>query len=113
MATQERDDAPAVVARPPEFPEATPHPTAPAVGSLNQLLDVSVTVTAELGRIRLPIAKILNLGLGSILELNRTVAEAVDLLVQGVPLARGEIVVVDDRYAIRIKEIVDPKLQKK
>lgn len=112
MPAPTQDDAPAVVARPPEFPEAIPNPTTSAIGSLNQLLDVSVTVTAELGRIRLPISKVLHLGLGSILELNRTTSEAVDLLVQGVPLARGEIVVVDDRYAIRIKEIVDPKMKK-
>ncbi len=78
-------------------------------GSLDSLLDVTVTVSAELGRITLPISEVLKLGLGSVLELNRAVSEPVDLIVQGVKLARGEVVVVEDRFAIRIQEILDPK----
>jgi len=66
-------------------------------------------VTAELGRMTLSIADILKLGLGSVVSLDRTVSEPVDLLVQGVPFARGEVVVIEDRFAIRIREILDPK----
>jgi flagellar motor switch protein FliN/FliY len=97
-----------VVARMPEFAELTPA-VAAAAGSINHLLDVTVTVTAELGRVTLAIGDILKLGLGSVLQLDRTVADPVDLMVQGVRLARGEVVVVDDRFAIRIKEIADTK----
>lgn len=80
-----------------------------AAGSLDQLLDVTCTLTAELGRRKLSIAEVLKLNGGAILELDRSVSEPVDVMVQGVLLARGEVVVVEDRFAIRIKEIVDAK----
>jgi flagellar motor switch protein FliN/FliY len=76
---------------------------------LGGLVDVKVTVTAELGRVTLAIGEVLKLGVGSVLELNRGVAEPVDLMVQGVRLARGEVVVVDDHFAIRITELAEPK----
>ena len=57
----------------------------------------------------LPISTVLNLNVNSVLELKRGVNEPVDLLVQGVLLARGEVVVVDDCFAIRIKDIPEPK----
>lgn len=98
-----------VVARVADFTEqaAASSPGTPA--PLDRLLDVTVSVTAELGRVTLPISAVLNLNVNSVLELNRGVAEPVDLLVQGVLLARGEVVVVDDCFAIRIKEIAEPK----
>src|SRR5436190_1145745 len=80
--------ASSVVARPADFPELDPKPTAAASGSLNQLLDVSVAVTAEVGRVTLSIADILKLGPGAVVGLDRAVAEPIDLLVQGVPFAR-------------------------
>jgi flagellar motor switch protein FliN len=92
-----------------EFPEFAAIAPAAAAGSLNQLLDVSVSVTAELGRVILSIGDILKLGLGSVVGLDRAVSEPIDLLVQGVPFARGEVVVIEDRFAIRIHEILDPK----
>jgi len=92
-----------------DFPELAPRSTDAPIGSLNHLYDVSVNVTAELGRMTLSIADILKLGLGSVVSLDRTVSEPVDLLVQGVPFARGEVVVIEDRFAIRIREILDPK----
>ncbi len=97
-----------VLARVPEFAELTSAAT-PTGGTIKQLLDVTVTINAELGRVTLPIGDILKLGIGSVLELNRNISEPVELVVQGVPLARGEVVVVDDRFAIRIQEIVEPK----
>lgn len=100
---------PEIEARFPEFAEMEGHAPPGPPGSLDSLLDVTVTVSAELGRITLPISEVLKLGLGSVLELNRAVSEPVDLIVQGVKLARGEVVVVEDRFAIRIQEILDPK----
>jgi flagellar motor switch protein FliN len=99
-----------VIAHVADFPELTQEGAAAAgLGSLNSLMDVTVTVTAELGRIKRSIGSILKLGVGSVVDLDRNMAEPVDLLVQGTLLARGEVVVVEDRFAIRIKEIVDPK----
>ena len=81
----------------------------PAARPLDHLLDVKVLATVELGRATLTIGEVLKLGVGSVVELDRLVFEPVDLIVQGVPLARGEVVVVDDHFAIRIKEIVNRK----
>jgi flagellar motor switch protein FliN/FliY len=81
-------------------------------GSLDSLLDVSVSVSAELGRTTLSIADILKLDVGSVIGLDRNVSEPVALLVQGVPFARGEVVVIDHCFAIRIREIIDTKFGK-
>ncbi len=70
--------------------------------------DVNITVWAELGRIEMPIRELLQLGDGTVLKLNRPVAQPVDLVAQGVRLARGEVVVVDDYFAIRVTEIERP-----
>ena len=98
-----------VVARMADFPEFTAQDVSAPAGSLNQLLDVAVAVTAELGRVTLSISDILKMGHGSIVGLERPVSDPIDLLVQGVPFARGEVVVIDDRFAFRITEIVDSK----
>jgi flagellar motor switch protein FliN len=97
-------DRPDVVAKVAEFAELTSRGPGTDPAPLDRLLDVAVTVTAELGRVTLSIGGVLKLGIGSVLELDRSVTEPVDLMVQGVRLARGEVVVVDDRFAIRIKE---------
>ena len=57
----------------------------------------------------MPIGELLQLGEGAVLKLNRAVSEPVDLIAQGVRVARGEVVVVDDCFAIRIKEIENSK----
>ena len=100
---------PGIVASVADYPEFSSIVAASETGSLNHLMDVAVCVTAELGRVTMSIGDILKLGLGSVVELDRAVSEPVDLLVQGVPFARGEVVVIEDRFAIRIQEILDPK----
>ena len=77
--------------------------------SLQNLLDVSVKVRAELGQTRLQIGEVLKLGVGSVICLDRAVSEPVELMVEGVCLARGEVVVVNDRFAIRIQHIPRPQ----
>ena len=99
---------PGRIAETPEFPEFAAK-AGDAAGSLNHIYDVSVHVTAELGRVTVSIADILKLGVGAVVGLDRLVSDPIDLLVQGVPFARGDVVVVDDRFAIRIREILDPK----
>jgi flagellar motor switch protein FliN/FliY len=98
-----------VVTRVAEFAQLAADPDGAPVSSLDSLLDIKVGVTAELGRISLPIGEVLKLSVGSVLELDRLVSEPVELFVQGRRLARGEVVVVDDRFAIRIKDLAEPK----
>lgn len=75
---------------------------------LDLLVDVPLTITAELGRTVLSIADILSLDRGSVIELDRAPADPVDLLVNGQIVANGEVVVVDDKFGIRILNIVNP-----
>ena len=72
---------------------------------LNRFQDVQVTVAAELGRINVSIHDLLDLTEGSVFELNRSISAPVELIAQGIPLGNGEVVVVEDSFAIRIKEI--------
>ena len=108
-ADQTSGERSAVVTRVAEFAQLTADPSGLPVSSLDSLLDIKVGVTAELGRINLPIGEVLKLSVGSVLELDRLVSEPVELFVQGRRLARGEVVVVDDRFAIRIKDLAEPK----
>lgn len=90
---------------PVEFPNVAAAQTPGGRVSLNRFYDVSMTVSVELGRVTMPIGELLQLTEGAVIELDRQVSEPVDVIAQGVRLARGEVVVVDDRYAVRITEI--------
>ena len=72
----------------------------------DRLHDVCVPVWAELGRAEMLIGELLQLGEGSVIRLDRSVGDPVDLISQGVKLARGEVIVVDDHFAIRVCNIV-------
>jgi flagellar motor switch protein FliN/FliY len=98
-----------LIAKVADFEELTPAAPTGASAALDRLLDVTVSVTAELGRATLAVGEVLKLGVGSVVRLDRGLSEPVDLFVQGVRLARGEVVVVDDCFAVRIKEIVASK----
>ncbi len=74
--------------------------------NLGMLLDVNLRVTVELGRTRLKIRDILNLAAGSVVELQKAASEPVDILVNGALLASGEVVVVDDNFAVRITKLL-------
>jgi flagellar motor switch protein FliN len=75
---------------------------------LHRLEDVPVELAVEIGRTRMTIAETLALGPGAIVSLNRLAGEPVDLLVNGKPIARGEVVVIDEEFGLRITEIVGP-----
>jgi flagellar motor switch protein FliN/FliY len=77
--------------------------------NIQMLLDINLNVTIELGRTRLSIRKILELGPGSIIELDRLAGEPVDLLVNDKVVAKGEVVVVDEYFGIRIISLVSPE----
>lgn len=88
-----------------QLPESRPQRD----GSLERFYDVNIPVWAELGRVEMPIGELMRLDAGTVLRLDRPVGEPVDIVSQGVTLARGEVVVVDDCFAVRIKEIQDSK----
>lgn len=82
---------------------------APATGDLRRLSAVPVDLTVEMGRTRMTVGEALELRQGSIITLNRMAGEPVDLLVNGAPIARGEVVVIDEQFGLRVTEMVgDP-----
>jgi flagellar motor switch protein FliN len=74
--------------------------------SIGLLMHVPLRLTVELGSAKMSVAEILKLGTGSVVELDRAVDHPVDLLVNDKPIARGEIVAVDDSFALRITELI-------
>ena len=72
------------------------------------IMDIPLDVTVELGRVRMLIKDVLELSSGSIVELDRVAGEPVDLLVNGRLVAKGEVVVIEDNFGIRLTEIVSP-----
>ena len=77
-------------------------------GNIDRLMDVSLTVTIELGRTRETISTVMEYGDQSLIELDRSVGEAVDVLVNGELFARGEVVTVSENFGVRITELVNP-----
>jgi flagellar motor switch protein FliN/FliY len=80
--------------------------TAKSAADLEQVFDVPVMVSAVLGNSRMPIGDLLKLSPGAILELDRRVGEAIDILVNNRLVARGEVVLVDDRLGVTMTEII-------
>ncbi len=76
--------------------------------NLDFILDIPLLVTVELGRARFPIQDLLKIGEGSVLELNKLVGEPLEVLVNGKPVARGEVVVVNEKFALRLTDIAQP-----
>ncbi len=76
---------------------------------LDMLLDVPLEVDVELGRARMTIQDLLALGPGSVIELDKVAGEALDILVNNRLVARGEAVVVNDKFGVRITDIVSPQ----
>ena len=75
---------------------------------INMILDIPVQLTVELGRTRIPIKHILQLAQGSVVELEALAGEPMDVLVNGYLIAQGEVVVVNDKFGIRLTDIVTP-----
>lgn len=88
---------------------SAPPPAAnPAGNDINLILDIPVQLTVELGRTRIPIKNILQLAQGSVVELDAMAGEPMDVLVNGYLIAQGEVVVVNDKFGIRLTDIVTP-----
>ena len=82
----------------------------PAAGDVNLevILDVPVTLSMEVGRTRVPIRNLLQLNQGSVVELDRAAGEPLDVFVNGTLIAHGEVVVVNERFGIRLTDVVSP-----
>ena len=76
--------------------------------NLDVILDVPVTIALEVGRARVPIRNLLQLNPGSVLELERGAGEPLDLYVNGTLIAHGEVVVINDRFGVRLTDVVSP-----
>jgi flagellar motor switch protein FliN/FliY len=76
--------------------------------NLDVILDVPVTLSLEVGRTRLPIRSLLQLNQGSVVELERSTGEPLDVFVNGTLVAHGEVVVVNDKFGIRLIDVVSP-----
>ncbi len=100
--------APAETVAPAAFTNFTPTSTTGAGNDLNMILDIPVQLTVELGRTRIPIKHILQLAQGSVVELETLAGEPMDVLVNGYLIAQGEVVVVNDKFGIRLTDIVTP-----
>lgn len=80
--------------------------TAKTAADLEQLFDVPVTVSAVLGNSRMPVGDLLRIGPGTVLELDRKVGEAIDIYVNNRLVARGEVVLVEDKLGVTMTEII-------
>ena len=83
-------------------------PAGAAGNDINMILDIPVQLTVELGRTKIPIKHILQLAQGSVIELDALAGEPMDVLVNGYLIAQGEVVVVNDKFGIRLTDIVTP-----
>ncbi len=89
--------------------QATPAPRGGSTdGNLDVILDVPLSLTLEVGRTRLSIRELLKLTQGSVIELDRVAGEPLDVMINGTLVAHGEVVVVNDKYGVRLTDVVSP-----
>jgi len=79
-----------------------------ANNNLDFILDIPVEVSVEVGRAKLSIGELLKLGQGSVVELNKLAGEPLEIFVNGKLMARGEVVVVNEKFAIKLMDIINP-----
>ncbi|WP_445005326.1 flagellar motor switch protein FliN [Halomonas mongoliensis] len=122
MAEQAAAEADSAAAAPPPPPAPAParaagdsvfRPLEQGSGSrgardLEMIMDIPVKLAVELGRTRITIKQLLELAQGSVIELDGLAGEPMDILINGYLIAQGEVVVVEDKYGIRITEIITP-----
>ncbi len=84
-------------------------PTGPLPENLAVIMDIELVATARLGKVEIPLSEVLNFGPGSIIEVGHLIDEPVELLVNDKLIARGDVVVVDEKFGLRITEIVSPE----
>lgn len=79
-----------------------------ADAGLGMIMDIPITLTVEVGQARMSIGRLLALGQGAVVELDRVAGEPLDVLANGTLVARGEVVVVEDKFGIRLTEVLSP-----
>lgn len=91
-----------------QFEQATqPGAAAASEPDLSRVSDIPMELSVEIGRTHMTVGETLQLSVGSVVTLEREAGHAVDLLVNGTAIARGEVVVVDEQYGLRVTEIID------
>jgi len=91
-----------------QFSPLSQGPHSEVAGNIGLLMDVSMQLTVELGRTKMLIKDILGMGEGTIVELDKLAGEPVDLLVNGKLIAKGEVVVIDENFGVRVTDIISP-----
>jgi flagellar motor switch protein FliN/FliY len=108
LAESKPDEVQTDTVAPAAFQNFSPTSGGGAGNDINMILDIPVQLTVELGRTRIPIKHILQLAQGSVVELDAMAGEPMDVLVNGYLIAQGEVVVVNDKFGIRLTDIVTP-----
>jgi len=91
-----------------QFPDIANFSADGQESNINLLMDVHMEMTVELGRTKKSIKEILGMGEGTVIELDKLAGEAVDVLVNGQLIAKGEVVVIDENFGVRVTEIINP-----
>jgi len=94
--------------QPVQFPSLVPQASSAEQGNIGLIMDVYMEMTVELGRTKKLIKEILGMGEGTIIELDKLAGEPVDILVNHKLIAKGEVVVIDENFGVRVTEIVSP-----
>ena len=97
----------AVEARPASFANLK-HESAGSISNMDMLLDIPLTVSVEIGRARMLVKDLLQLGQGAVVELEKLAGESMEILVNGRLIARGEAVVVNEKFGVKLTDIVSP-----
>ena len=111
MAEQQQTEASAPATRAPTavFEQFSSQPSKPAgANDIDLILDIPVQLTVELGRTKIAIKNLLQLAQGSVVELDGLAGEPMDVFVNGCLIAQGEVVVVNDKFGIRLTDIITP-----
>jgi flagellar motor switch protein FliN len=91
-----------------EFSSLNTAPTSKQKGNLDFILDLPLEISIELGRTKMVINDLLKLGQGSVIELSKIAGDTLEVLANGKLVAKGEVVVVNEKYGVRLTEIVSP-----
>jgi flagellar motor switch protein FliN/FliY len=111
LAEQEQADKAAAEVQPQKaqiFQNLAPEALQPAANNLDLILDIPVQLNVELGRTKIAIRNLLQLAQGSVVELDGLAGQPMDVLVNGCLIAQGEVVVVNDKFGIRLTDIISP-----
>ncbi len=109
MGDEAENIADLLSAEAPELENVEQAATSGGGDNLDLILDIPLRVTVELGRSRMVVSELLNLGQGSVIELNKLAGEPMEILVNDKLVARGEAVVVNEKFGVRLTDIISPK----